>query len=164
MKKLIATLALVMMGISFIAAPVFADEPEQTTTPDATTETTDDESTPAATNKGSTAPYHPEDCNGVHTAILGENGCFEDDTNGGGVIKIILIVIDILTVGVGVIGVIGISVVGIQYLTAGGSEEKVRTAKRRIFEIVLGLAFYAIMYFILKWLLPTFIETPTATP
>ena len=154
MKKLIAILSLAMMGISFIAAPVFAEE---------TPETTTDASTPATSGGGSTAPYHPEDCNGVHTAILGKDGCFEDDTNGGGVIQIILIVIDILTVGVGVIGVIGISVVGIQYLTAGGSEEKVRTAKRRIFEIVLGLAFYAIMYFFLKWLLPTFIETPTTT-
>lgn len=63
---------------------------------------------------------------------------------------------DILSVGVGILGVIGISVSGIQYLTAGGSEEKTRKAKRRIFEIVIGLAAYAVMYYILRWLLPHF--------
>ena len=63
---------------------------------------------------------------------------------------------DILSVGVGIFGVIGISISGIQYLTAGGSEEKTRKAKRRIFEIVIGLAAYAVMYYLLRWLLPYF--------
>lgn len=63
---------------------------------------------------------------------------------------------DILSVGVGILGVIGISISGVQYLTAGGSEEKTRKAKRRIFEIVIGLAAYAVLYYLLKWLLPNF--------
>lgn len=61
-------------------------------------------------------------------------------------------VIDIFTVGVGILGVIGISVAGIQYLTAGGNEEKTRKAKTRIYEIVIGLALYAVIFGILKWL------------
>ena len=58
----------------------------------------------------------------------------------------------ILSIGVGILGVIGISVAGIQYLTAGGNEEKTRKAKRRIFEIVIGLAAYAVLHTALLWL------------
>ena len=69
---------------------------------------------------------------------------------------VLKLVVDILTIGVGILGVIGISVSGIQYLTAGGSEEKTRKAKRRIFEIVIGLVAYVLVYALLSWLLPSF--------
>ena len=95
----------------------------------------------------------PEGC--VPTAILGENHCSCDDGNGSGVMHILNTVIDIMTIGIGILGVIGISVVGIQYLTAGGSEEKTRKAKRRMFEIVIGLVAYVILYAVVKWLMPT---------
>lgn len=82
-------------------------------------------------------------------------GCAGKDGEEG--IKCILeLVVDIMTIGIGILGVIGISVVGIQYLTAGGSEEKTRKAKRRMFEIIIGLAAYAVVYAILKFLLPNF--------
>ena len=57
-----------------------------------------------------------------------------------------------MTIGIGVLGVVGILIVGTQYLTAGDSEEKARKAKRRLFEIVIGLIAYAIFYAILNWL------------
>lgn len=69
---------------------------------------------------------------------------------------VLKLIVTILSIGVGILGVIGISVSGIQYLTAGGSEEKTRKAKRRIYEIVIGLALYAVIYFALQWLLPGF--------
>ena len=61
-----------------------------------------------------------------------------------------------MSVCVGILGVIGITVVGIQYLTAGGSEEKVKKSKRRMLEIVIGIVAYVILYSALKWLLPSF--------
>lgn len=64
--------------------------------------------------------------------------------------------VDILSIGIGIFGVIGILIVGIQYLTAGGNEEKTRKAKRRMFEIVIGLVAYAVIYALLKFLLPGF--------
>ncbi|MBQ3474351.1 hypothetical protein IJH24_02925 [Candidatus Saccharibacteria bacterium] len=79
-----------------------------------------------------------------------------NDGKGSGIACIFNLVVDILTVGVGVLGVIGISVVGVQYLTAGGSEEKTRKAKRRMFEIVIGLVAYAVIYVLLKFLLPNY--------
>lgn len=83
----------------------------------------------------------------AETAILDGNQGIE------GVIRL---VIDIFSILIGIVGVIGIVVVGVQYMTAGGNEEKTRKAKRRLFEIVIGLAAYAAGYALLSWLLPNF--------
>lgn len=85
-------------------------------------------------------------CAGVNTSIIECN----EEVNGTE--HILKLVVDIMSIGVGVLGVVGISVVGIQYLTAGGSEEKTRAAKRRMYEIIIGLAVYAVFYAILNWL------------
>lgn len=90
----------------------------------------------------------------VDTAIL--SGCDCGGENGDSVIEILNLVVNIMSIGIGILGVIGITIVGIQYLTAGGSEEKTRKAKRRMFEIVLGLVAYVVIYALLKWLLPEF--------
>ncbi len=85
--------------------------------------------------------------------VTGSNGekCLQDD-KGSSVTYILNLIVDIMTIGIGILGVVGISIVGIQYLTAGGSEEKTRKAKRRLFEIIIGLAAYAVFYAILTWL------------
>ncbi|MBR3236421.1 hypothetical protein IKF92_01950 [Candidatus Saccharibacteria bacterium] len=88
---------------------------------------------------------------GVETAILKE--CSDEKD---GVVCLLNLVIDIMTIGIGILGVIGITIVGIQYLTAGGNEEKTRKAKTRMFDIVIGLVAYAAVYGLLKWLLPAF--------
>ncbi len=91
----------------------------------------------------------------IETNIL--SGC-DCSSNGGpsAIGNILLLVVNIMTIGVGILGVLGITIVGIQYLTAGGNEEKTRKAKRRLFEIILGLAVYVAIYAILQWLLPGF--------
>lgn len=88
------------------------------------------------------------------TSILGDSAC--DCGHGEVVVSILNLVISIMTIGVGILGVIGIILVGLQYLTAGGSEEKTRKAKRRMFEIVIGIAAYVIIYSVLNWLIPEF--------
>ena len=79
-------------------------------------------------------------CGGVETSVI------ECSETGSGAIG------HIMTIGVGILGVLGITIVGIQYLTAGGSEEKTRKAKRRMFEIILGLAAYALLFGFVQWL------------
>ena len=113
----------------------------------------------------------PESC--VPTSVLGglydENGnkvgsdytgktirCKCDDGEGSSILDILNLVVNIMTIGIGILGVIGITIVGIQYLTAGGNEEKTRKAKRRMFEIVIGLVAYVIIYALLNWLIPGF--------
>ena len=88
-------------------------------------------------------------CGGVDTSII---QC--DEGGDGGIWHIVNLVVDIMSIGVGILGVIGISVVDIQYLTAGPNTEKTTKAKRRLFEIVIGLVAYAIMFAFLQWLLP----------
>lgn len=94
-------------------------------------------------------PTWAAECGSVDTIILECN-----NTGAGSIREIILNVIDILSIGVGILGVIGISIVGIQYLTAGGSEEKTKKAKLRIFEIIIGLVVYAVLWTGLQWLTP----------
>ena len=97
----------------------------------------------------------PDGSKGVKTAIL-SGGCSCDNGQGSEVIRILNLVVSILTIGIGILGVVGITVVGIQYLTAGGSEEKTRKAKRRLFEIVIGLVAYVLIYALLSFLIPDF--------
>jgi len=139
MKKILSTLAAIFLGL-FIAlapAPVFAEK--------CTCDSSGKE--------------------GVTTSILGEPGrnergdkvnCTCDDGSGSSVISVLNTVLDIMTVGIGIIGAIGITIVGIQYMTAADNEEQTRKAKRRMFEIVIGFAVYVLVYALLKWLLPGF--------
>ena len=63
-------------------------------------------------------------------------------------------VLEILTYGVGILGVLGLVLVGTKYLTAGGNEEQTQKAKRRLLEIVIGLVAYVILWAIVNWLMP----------
>ena len=88
----------------------------------------------------------------VQTSILnGDEACTEE---GSGIKNLLVLVVDIMTAGVGVLGVVGIVIVGIQYLTASGNEEKTRKAKRRLFEIVLGVAAFVLLAALIKFLVP----------
>ena len=83
--------------------------------------------------------------------------CASQESGGGeGIQCIIMTVVNILSVVIGIAGVIGIVWVGIQYMTAGGNEEKTRKAKQRMFEIVVGLVSYVVIFAALKWLMPGF--------
>lgn len=81
-------------------------------------------------------------------------GNFKDDGEGCGIYTILNLVLDILSIGVGLLGVMGISIVGTQYLTAKGNEEQARKSRRRFLEVVAGLASYALLYAGSQWLLP----------
>lgn len=93
--------------------------------------------------------YAEGSCGGVETAII---DC--DEGEGDGIKGVLKLVVDIMTMGIGILGVFGIVLVGIQYLTAGGNEAQMTKAKRRMMEIVIGLAIYAAIYAIVTFLLP----------
>ena len=67
-----------------------------------------------------------------------------------GILKLIL---SILVYGIGAAAVIGVVIEGIRYLTARDNEAQVAMAKRRLLEIVIGLALWAVMWSLLKWLI-----------
>lgn len=141
MKKILFSILAIVMGGFIVAAPVFADSYEQCT----------------ITSVLGNARC---DKNGDEVVYAGESGssagtyeCYCDKTEKGDSVKGLLnLVVDILTIGVGIVAVIGIGIFGIQYLTSAGNEEKTRKAKRRLFEIVIGLAIYVVFFALLKWL------------
>ncbi len=136
MKKLAAIITAIVTSLFVATAPVMAVSPS---------------------SKSPSSHFVTFGADVVDHAILDKCAQEEADKgNGAGVVCIIQLVIDILTVGIGIVGAIGISVSGIQYLTAGGNEEQTRKAKRRIFEIVIGFAAYALIYLALSFLLPSF--------
>ena len=94
-------------------------------------------------------PVFAGKCAGVETSVINCEG-----EGAGAVRHLLLEVLDIMTIGIGVLAVVGISIVGVQYLTAGGNEQQTTKAKRRMLEIVIGLAAYAVLWTAAQWLLP----------
>ena len=78
----------------------------------------------------------------------------DEEGDGSGIFRILNIVVDVLTMGVGVLATLGIIVVGYQYMTSSGDTAKMAKAKNRIIEIVLGLIVYFVMWAVLQWLIP----------
>lgn len=89
------------------------------------------------------------DCGDVETSLI-------DCPNlGGGTPRYLAMdIVNILSVGIGIIGVIGISIFGIQILTARDDPARVANARKRFFQILLGLGVYLAMWTGLNWLLP----------
>lgn len=84
------------------------------------------------------------------TAIL--KTCATDDGEGGGIKCLLREGLDILSWIVGALGFAALVFVGFQYLTAGDNEEQVKKAKRRIVEIVIGVALFLLANVIVQWL------------
>lgn len=96
-------------------------------------------------------PVFAAECGGVTTSLL---ECDGETADGSTIRDILMTIVNAITIGMGILAVIGIAVVGIQYLTAGGNEQQVTKAKRRLFNIVLGVVVFVALFGILKWLLP----------
>ena len=66
------------------------------------------------------------DGDGKPKAVILTGCASEEDGSGGGIMCVVRLVVDIMSVLITILGVIGIVYMGIQYLTAGGNEEKTR--------------------------------------
>lgn len=114
------------------------DQPGKTVNPSTSTKTkTETEASEKATPKAS----EPQSAQ-TETAILQSKSIDE----------LLQLIVDIMTIGIPLLGIIGIAVVGIQYLTAGADETKTKKAKRRLLEIIIGLILYAVLFVVLRWL------------
>ena len=87
----------------------------------------------------------------VETTFFGN---LKDDGGGCGVYTILNSVVDILSIGIGILAIIGITIVGIKYLTAKGDVAQTKKAKTRLLQIVIGLVAYVLLYAGVQWLLP----------
>ena len=91
------------------------------------------------------------DCGGVSTSII---NCDNNATGEESFYGILGWIVRILTIMVGVLAVIGIVIVGIQYLTAKDNEEQVRKAKKRLFNIIIGIIAYVLLATVANFLIP----------
>ena len=80
--------------------------------------------------------------------------CEEDDRGGQGIFDLLNLIINILTVGVGIAATAGIVISAIQYITAREKEDQAKKARTRIVEIVLGMIIWAVMWIALNFLMP----------
>jgi len=75
-------------------------------------------------------------------------------TENTGVWGLLLLVINIMTAGIGVIAIAGIVYGSILYSAAGDSSEKVSKAREVIRNVVIGMVAYALMYAALNFIIP----------
>ena len=93
-------------------------------------------------------PTFATECGGVETSLI------ECDNGSNGVWAILAIILNILTLGVGILGTIGIIISGMQYMASSGDITATTKAKKRLANTVLGLAIYGVMFVFIQWLLP----------
>jgi hypothetical protein len=89
---------------------------------------------------------------GECTSLLPSSWCSKD--NGDGIFEIIHMVVRILVAGVGVVGTIGIIWCGFIILSARDNEAQVAQAKRRLIDIVIGIAIFGLAGLLVELFLP----------
>ena len=101
------------------------------------------------------APKQPA-TTGVHCAVLPQSICDQANENTGGeaIWGLLIIILNILTAGIGVAAVIGIIIAAIIYSSAEDKADQVHKAKMMIWNIVLGLVLYIAMYAFLQFIIP----------
>lgn len=95
-----------------------------------------------------------DDCGGVQTSII---KCPQDNSGGienNGVWGLLLIVINILTAGVGLVAVGGIIYGAVLYASAEDRSDQVNQAKQIITNVVIGLVLFALMWALLNFIVP----------
>lgn len=61
-----------------------------------------------------------------------------------------------MTFGVGILGTLGLILSGLQYATAADNGEKMVAAKNRIIMVVIGIVAWALLFVVVKFLIPGF--------
>lgn len=94
------------------------------------------------------------DCGGVETAIIKCDADNSGDLEDNGVWGLLIIVLNVLTAGVGILAVGGIVYGAILYTTAEDKADQVKKATDIITNVVIGLVFYALMWAGLNFIVP----------
>lgn len=93
----------------------------------------------------------------IDTNLFGPVDTDKDmDDPENGIMKILSLIVTVLLYGIGAAAVVGVVIAGILYLTARDNEAQVQRSKKLLFEIVLGLIAWAMLWTVLRWLIPSF--------
>jgi len=93
-------------------------------------------------------------CGTTETSIIGCNPTNVKGVEGTAVWSLLLMVVNILTAGVGIVAVAGIIYGSVMYASAGGNPENVKKARGIITNVVIGIIAYAFMFTILNFITP----------
>jgi hypothetical protein len=97
------------------------------------------------------------ECGNAKTSIISCKAD-KDTTNGkvenNAIWKLLIMVLNIMIAGVGVLAVAGIVWGSVLYASAGDRPEQTKKAKEIIFNVVLGLLAFGLMYSVLNFLIP----------
>lgn len=100
-------------------------------------------------------PQPSQESGGGGASKKPETTILPDDWAGeGGIEKILQFVLKFVVYGLGAAAVLGVTIAGVMYMTARDSEAQVAKAKKRLYEVVIGLVAWALMYAVLNWLIP----------
>jgi len=114
-----------------------------------------DVNTPNTTDDGTGGTnVDGNDCGGVETAIIKCDADNSGDLEKNGVWGLMIMVLNILTAGVGVLAVAGIVYGAVLYTTAEDKADQVKKATDIITNVVIGLIFYALMWAGLNFIVP----------
>jgi hypothetical protein len=104
----------------------------------------------------SVSPVHADSCAGVTTAIIhcSQSGGTSADAQNSGVWGLLLLALNIMTAGVGILAVGGIVYGSVMYASAGDKAEQTKKAIGIITNVVIGVVSYAMMYLLLNFLIP----------
>lgn len=95
------------------------------------------------------------ECGGAQTSIISCPQTSEGtDARNSGIWGVLLIVLNILTAGVGIAAVGGIVYGSILYTTASDNSQQTQKAIEVIRNVIIGLAAYGLMYLFLNFIIP----------
>lgn len=104
------------------------------------------------------APVQALDCAGTKTAIIGGEVCSGAKKDGtgdqSGIWAILILVLNIMTAGIGVLAVGGVVYGAVMYASAGDKQDQTKKAISIITNVVIGILAYAFMYLLLNFLIP----------
>ena len=105
---------------------------------------------------GLSNPIEGSDCGGVQTAIIKCDEKYDNkgDIETNGVWALLMLVLNILTAGVGIVAVGGIVYGAILYTTAEDKADQVKKATDIITNVVIGLIAFALMWALLNFIVP----------
>ena len=125
-------------GLTYDNVTVFAKKKKK--------KTKTEETAAGAEEESGSSKDKSKDC----TSILPKSWCSEGE-DGKSLKSLLNVILNVITAGVTVLGILGVTIAGIQYATARDNEAQVVAAKKRILEVVIGLALWILFGVVLNY-------------
>jgi hypothetical protein len=93
-------------------------------------------------------------CGEAKTAIISCNAGSGKSAKDSAIWQVLLVILNILTAGIGILGVGGIVYGSILYASASDKAEQTKKAIEIITNVVIGIVAYGLMYLVLNFLIP----------